>query len=101
MDRLRRLAARWPWIGRVLDIHERVGEVNGGSVSSSVTLTFFVSLFPLALVAISIVGFVSANSDTDVAAKIIDNLSLTGSAAHTVEQAINTAADSRKATSIV
>jgi membrane protein len=60
-----------------------------------------VSLFPLALVAISIVGFVSANSDTDVAAKIIDNLSLTGSAANNVEQAITTAADSRKATSIV
>jgi membrane protein len=100
MDRLRRLAERWPWIGKVLDVHERVGEINGGSVASSVTLTFFVTLFPLAVAAIAIVGFVAANG-TDVAQKIIDNLSLTGSAANTVQTAIERAAASRKAATVV
>lgn len=100
MDRLRRLGERWRWLGRMLDVHERVGEVNGGSVSSSVTLMFFVSLFPLALVAIAIVGFVAAG-DADVTEKIIDNLSLTGAAADLVTDAIETAADSRRAASIL
>ena len=100
MDRLRRLGERWRWLGRVLDVHERVGEVNGGSVSSSVTLTFFVALFPLALAAIAIVGFLAAG-DADVTEKIIDNLSLTGAAADLVTDAIETAADSRRAASIV
>jgi membrane protein len=101
MERLRRLGERWPWLARVLDIHERVGEVNGGSVASSVTLTFFVSLFPLALAAIAIVGFIEAGGDTDVAEKVIDNLSLTGSAATTVQDAIDRAADSRRALSVL
>ena len=100
MDRLRRLGERWRWLGRVLDVHERVGEVNGGSVSSSVTLMFFVALFPLALAAIAIVGFLAAG-DADVTEKIIDNLSLTGAAADLVTDAIETAADSRRAASIV
>jgi membrane protein len=100
MDRLRRLGERWRWLGRVLDVHERVGEVNGGSVSSSVTLTFFVSLFPLALAAIAIVGFLAAG-DADVTERIIDALSLTGAAADLVTDAIETASDSRRAASIV
>jgi membrane protein len=100
MDRLRRLAERWPWVGRVLDVHERVGEVNGGPVSSSVTLTFFVSLFPLAVAAIAIVGFVAAGG-TDVADKIIDNLSLTGSAEDTVRNAITRASESRRAATVI
>jgi membrane protein len=85
----------------VLDVHERVGEVNGGAVASSVTLTFFVSLFPLALAAIAVVGFVQAGGDTDVAKKIIDGLSLTGSAADTVREAIERATESRKAASVI
>lgn len=100
MDRLRRLGERWRWLGRVLDVHERVGEVNGGSISSSVTLTFFVSLFPLALAAIAVVGFLAAG-DADVTEKIIDSLSLTGAAADLVTDAIETAADSRRAASIL
>jgi membrane protein len=81
-------------------VHERVGEVNGGSVASSVTLTFFVSLFPLALAAIAIVGFLAAG-DADISDRIIDHLSLTGSAAKTMRQAIDHAEESRRAASIL
>ena len=100
MDRLRALGKRWPWLGQVLDVNERVGEVNGGSVASSVTLTVFVSLFPLALAAIAVVGFLAAG-DNDVPKRIIDALSLKGQAATTVRDAIAHAQQSRKAASIV
>jgi len=100
MDRLRALGKRWPWLGRALDVNERVGEVNGGSVASSVTLTVFVSLFPLALAAIAVVGFLAAGHQ-DVPKRIIDGLSLKGSAATTVRNAIAHAQQSRKAASIV
>ncbi len=100
MDRLRKLGSRWPWFGRVLDVHERVGEVNGGAMASSVTLTVFVSLFPLALATIAVIGFLAAG-DADVPGKIVDNLSLTGAAADTVTDAIGTAQESRRTASII
>jgi len=99
-EKLGALGRRWPWLGRVLAVNERVGEVNGGSVASSVTLTVFVSLFPLALAAIAIVGFLAAGN-ADVPKKIIDGLSLKGSAADTVRTAIDNAQKSRKAASVV
>ena len=100
MERLRRLGARWPWFGRVLDVHERVGDVNGGVVASAITVSVFVSLFPLMLVAIAVVGFVAAG-DSTVSTRIIDNLGLTGEAADTMQRAIDTATNSRQAASII
>ncbi len=40
-------------------MHERFGEIGGGPLSSSIALATFLSLFPLLLVAIAVVGFVS------------------------------------------
>ena len=100
MDRLRALGARWPWFDRALDLHQRVGEINGGSLASSVTLTVFVSLFPLALAAIAIIGFLAAG-DPDVPNRIIDALSLEGDAATTTRDAIERAADSRRAATVI
>ncbi len=100
MDRLRALGKRWPWLGRALDVHQRVGEVNGGPVASSVTLTVFVSLFPLLLVAAAVVGFLAAG-DPNVPGRIIDALSLQDEAARTVRTAVRTAQDSRQAASVL
>jgi len=100
VDRLRALGARWPWFDRALDLHQRVGEINGGSLASSVTLTVFVSLFPLALAAIAIIGFLAAG-DPDVPNRIIDALSLEGDAATTTRDAIERAADSRRAATVI
>lgn len=100
MDKLRSLGARWPWLGRALDVHERVGEVNGGPIASSVTLTVFVSLFPLVLVTAAVVGFLAAG-DPEVPDKIIDALSLKGEAAQTIRDAVGTAQDSRRAASVL
>lgn len=99
-ERLRRLGERWSWLGRALEVHERVGEINGGFVASAITVTVFLSIFPLLLVAISVVGFVAAG-DTSVPQRIVDNLGLTGTAAQVVTDAVEKASQSRRAASIV
>lgn len=100
MERLQALGERWPWLGRLLAVHVRVGETNGGATASAATVQFFVALFPLMIAAIAVLGFVSAGND-DLAADIIDNLGLEGNAAETIENAIDTAQRSRQAASIV
>lgn len=100
MEKLRRLGERWPWFGRLLDVHERVGEINGGFAASAITVTIFLSIFPLLLVAISVVGFLNAGND-DLASDVIDKLGLTGQGAQTMTDALQKASDSRQAASII
>ncbi|HEX2564662.1 MAG TPA: YihY/virulence factor BrkB family protein [Acidimicrobiales bacterium] len=96
MERLRRL----PIVRSILPIHERVGAVGGGPLSSSIALGSFLSLFPLLLVGVAVLGFVSA-SDADFAAEVVDQLGLEGKAADQVTDAIDTAQGSRRAASVV
>jgi membrane protein len=84
----------------VLAVHRRVSDVGGGPLSSSITLAGFLSLFPLILVGIAVLGFLSANN-TDFPEKVIDQFGLTGEAARQVLDAIDTAEQSRRAASIV
>jgi membrane protein len=100
MDRLRAIGRRWPWFGKVLDVHERVGDVRGGFIASAITINVFLALFPLLLVVIAIVGFV-ASDDPTVADDIIRELGLSGDAAETMSDAVAKAADSAKAASIL
>ena len=97
IDALRR---RWAWLDRALEVQERFGEINGGFASSAITVTVFLSIFPLLLVAISIVGFVAAGND-DLAPELIDKLGLTGPGAQTLTNALDTASQSRQAASII
>ena len=62
VERLRRL----PIVRSILPVHERVGAVGGGPLSSSIALAGFLSLFPLLLVGVAVLGFVSAEN-TDFA----------------------------------
>jgi membrane protein len=50
-----------PIVARVLRINSRYGEDGGGYLAAAMTYYGFLSLFPLILVALSIVGFVLAN----------------------------------------
>lgn len=100
MERLKALGERWRWLGTALAVHQRVGETNGGSTASAATVQFFVALFPLILVAIAVLGFVSS-SDASVADDIIEGLGLTGAAAELVHDAIETAQRSRRTATIV
>jgi membrane protein len=100
VERLKALGERWRWFGRLVAVHERVGETNGGSVASATTVQFFIALFPLILVAIAVIGFLSSG-DSTVAGDIIDGLGLEGAAARNVQDAIETAQRSRRAASVV
>lgn len=84
----------------MLRVTERFGAIGGGPLSSSIALATFVSLFPLLLVLIAVVGFVSS-ADSDFAFQFVGDLGLRGSAAQTVRQALTTAEESRRAASIV
>lgn len=100
MERSKALAERWPWLKAVLAVHERVTQTNGSATASATTLMFFLAVFPLILVAIAVIGFLSAG-DATVADDVIDGLGLEGEAAETMSSAIGTARDSRRSASIV
>ncbi len=93
LQRLERLGQRWPWLGLALDVQRRFGDLNGGYVAGAVTLALFLSLFPLILVAIAVLGFFSS-SDASLADDIIERLGLSGTAADQLEEAVATAEDS-------
>jgi membrane protein len=97
---LARWRARWRWLDAVLRVTDRFGAIGGGPLSSSIALATFVSLFPLLLVIIAIVGFVSS-ARSDFALQLIDDLGLRGTAAQTMRDALSTAEGSRKAASVV
>jgi YihY family inner membrane protein len=91
--RLDRLGERIPPLGRALEVQQRYGELRGNNVAASVAFQAFVSLFPLLLVIVGVLGLVARHGDVDVAGKIIGNLGLNGDAAETIKNAVNTAKD--------
>lgn len=88
------LKRRWPWFATVMRVQDRFDEVHGGYLAAAVTLAAFTSLFPLLLVTVGIVGFLSLNAD--VPSQVIGRLGLTGNAADLVLKAVATAQESRR-----
>jgi membrane protein len=91
---------RWRWLGRSLQVQQRYSELRGNELASSVTLRAFIAMFPLVLLGIAVLGFLQAGSD-DFAARVIDALGLHGAAARQMSDALDTAANSRRATTIL
>lgn len=100
MFQLQRWRARFAWIDWPLRVNERFGVIGGGRVSASVGLAAFLSLFPLMLVAIAVLGFVSSG-DPAFARDLVDSLHLSGRSAEVVTDAITVAEGSRTTASIV
>jgi membrane protein len=98
----RRLGERYPFLVTAWAVQKRFGELNGSYLASAITLSSFLSLFPLLLVAISVIGFFSSGDPT-LAHDTVKFLGLSGSsdAATIVTDAIDTAEDSAAAASIV
>nr|QEO74450.1 hypothetical protein [uncultured bacterium] len=95
-----RFAGRWRWIATALRVQDRFDEVHGSYLAAAVTLTAFLSLFPLLLVVVAIVGFVASGAD-DLPGEIISRLGLTGEAATAVVSAVEKAEESRRVASVV
>jgi len=99
-EKLDELGERWKWFGTVLSVQKRYSELNGNYLASAVTLTAFLSIFPLLLVAIAIVGFVAAGK-ADFEADVIGYLGLTDDAAKSIGNALDAAQNTRRAASII
>lgn len=94
--KLHSLGDRWSVLGRVLAVQERYADLNGNNMAAAVTFQAFVSLLPLLLVAVAVVGVV-AGEGVDVAGRVIAELGLTGDAAAAVNDAVNAAKESKRA----
>ncbi len=99
-QKLEALGERWRWFGTALRLQKRYSELNGNYLAGAVTLASFLSLFPLLLFAIAVLGFFAAGS-ADLARDVVERLGLTGDAAKAVTDAIATAQKSRKAASLI
>lgn len=96
----RRLGARFPFLKTAWRVQKRFGELNGGYLASAVTLASFLSLFPLLLVAIAVIGFV-AGGDPTLGRDAAEFLGLTGDARDLVVDTVEQAEASKAAASIV
>jgi membrane protein len=94
------VAEKFPPLLRVLQVQERYSDLHGNNLAAAVTFQAFVSLFPLLLVAVAIIGFL-AGDGTNVAGRVIGELGLNGDAARAVEDAVASARESKKAASAV
>ncbi len=94
------LCRRWGWFATAVRAQERFGEVHGNYLAAAVTLTSFLSLFPLLLAFIGVIGFFS-HGTTDLPGQVIERLGLTGEAARAVQSGIDAAERSRRAASVV
>lgn len=84
----------------LLTVHERVGSIRGGPLASSLALAGFLSLFPLLVVGIAVIGYLSAG-DSEFAQDVTRRLGLEGDAADTVLDAIDSAEDTRRASTVI
>ena len=85
---LDRIAARLPFLKPVAAMQRRYGEVGGDQLAAAFTLQAFLSIFPLILVALAVLGFVAAGSHTDVAGRLVANLGLKGDSAKMLTDAV-------------
>ena len=87
--------ARIPVVGVAWRINKRFGELKGNNLAASIAFQSFLSLFPLILVAVAVVG-IFASGDATVGSSIVGRFGLQGDAASIVTDAVKTASDSPK-----
>jgi membrane protein len=104
---LDKVAKKAPFLKPVARVQRRYGDVGGNQLAAAFTLNAFLSIFPLILAGLAVLGFVAANShgaaggQTDVAGRLVDQLGLQGESAKMMTNAVAAAERSRKAASIV
>lgn len=106
IDKLQGWARRhrgFGWLVTVLAVQKRFGEVQGGHLAASITLMAFLSIFPLMVVGVAVVGFVASAGTIDVPGRMIEALGLPagGEAASQIRDSVETAQESRRAATVV
>jgi membrane protein len=97
---LRPLTRRYRWAAVGVEVQKRFSEVHGSILAKGITLTAFLSLFPLLLLVIAVTGFFSQHN-SHLADDIISAFGLAGKARQTFTDALAVAQRSRQAASVV
>jgi membrane protein len=94
--------AGYPVLGWLLRVQERFGEVKGTALANGIALQAFLSLFPLLILAVAVVGFVAAD-DVTFADDVIDSLGIAADdqLAEDLRDAIETAKENRGTTGAI
>ena len=98
--RVDRVAERGPPRAYALRVIDRYNEIHGNVNANSITLTAFLALFAVTLLAVALIGFLDT-TNVDVAKEITKALGLSGDAAKVVTNAVNTARKSARFASVV
>jgi membrane protein len=99
-DRIRAQLDRVPGVRTGADIQRRYVEARGSALAAAISLYGFLALFAVAVLAIAVLGFVSAGN-ANVAQTLTRQLGLTGQAARTVHEAVDTARRRRDVATVV
>jgi membrane protein len=97
---LGRVRARHPRVDTAVTIQERFGNARGANLAAAISMRGFLALFPVLVLAIAVVGFIGGDPKT-IANDIVDALGLSGSAARTITDAVETAQRTKVASSII
>lgn len=95
------LVKRWAWVETALKTQKRYDEVHGGYLGSAVTLSAFLSLFPLLLAVVGVLGVVSNNA-ADLPGTVISKLGIQDpTTTKLLRNAFSTAEKSGRAASVI
>lgn len=98
--RIDRIAERFPPLRYVLAVLDRYGALRGNVSANSITLTAFLALFAITLLAVAAVGYID-RANVDVAKAITHWLGLSGDAARVVTEAVSTASNSARFATLI
>ena len=95
---------RLSWRGTLGRARGRVSELGASRLVEAIVLRIFLSLFPLIVISIAVLGFVAASrpgGSAKLADDLVDQLKLSGSMADVIRESVSSAEGSRGATSVV
>lgn len=82
------------------DVQRRYSQIGGQALAGGIALYGFLALFALLVLAVAVLGFLSAGNE-HLARDVTNDLGLTGDAARIVDDAVDAARDSRRLTTVL
>ena len=98
--RLRARLHRLPGAPTAVEVQRRYVEIRGSALAASITLYLFLAIFAITVLAIALLGFLSAEG-ANLARTLPSQLGLSGSAAKLVHDAVDTARRSRNVATVI
>lgn len=87
-------------VDAVVAVQRRGSEIRDGNLAAAISMRAFLALFPIAVLALAVIGWVGGDS-ANVSAQITDGLGMGRAFGNTLHDAVQAANDARLASSIV